>query len=94
MLGMAAVEVSTLDQVYGITRTGMTMSKSGQKVQISYVPGGPRHRRAVNRKCAATSLSKSFSERSGALCRDECSHLSSAPLANSTPEPLNPPTPL
>jgi len=39
-LAVVAVEVSTLDQVYGMTRTGVTMSASGRgAVQLSYVPG-------------------------------------------------------
>lgn len=35
----AAVEVSTLDQVYGLTATGKTMKKDGTVVMKSYVPG-------------------------------------------------------
>ena len=35
----SAVEVSTLDQVYGLTATGKTMKPNGQVVLKSYVPG-------------------------------------------------------
>uniref|UniRef100_A0A6T8B3J7 Chlorophyll a-b binding protein, chloroplastic n=1 Tax=Prymnesium polylepis TaxID=72548 RepID=A0A6T8B3J7_9EUKA len=39
-LGMIAIEVSTLDQVYGLTSTGKTMSSDGRGVVLkSYVPG-------------------------------------------------------
>lgn len=39
-IGMVAIEVSTLDQVYGLTSTGKTMSKDGRTmVMKSYVPG-------------------------------------------------------
>ncbi|KAL1508711.1 hypothetical protein AB1Y20_004806 [Prymnesium parvum] len=37
---MVAIEVSTLDQVYGLTSTGKTMSSDGQTIVMkSYVPG-------------------------------------------------------
>jgi len=36
---ISAVEVSTLDQVYGMTSTGVTMKKDGNVVMKSYVPG-------------------------------------------------------
>ena len=38
-LAVAAVEVSTLDQVYGLTATGKTMKPDGRVVLKSYVPG-------------------------------------------------------
>ena len=39
-IGATAVELTTLDQVYGLTATGKTMSKDGQGlVMKSYVPG-------------------------------------------------------
>jgi len=38
-LAISAVEVSTLDQVYGMTATGKTMKKDGSIVMKSYVPG-------------------------------------------------------
>jgi len=38
-LAISAVEVSTLDQVYGMTVTGKTMKKDGTMVMKSYVPG-------------------------------------------------------
>ena len=38
-LAISAVEVSTLDQVYGMTATGPTMKKDGSVVMKSYVPG-------------------------------------------------------
>jgi len=38
-VGAAYIEVSTLDQVYGLTATGKTMKPNGQVVMKSYVPG-------------------------------------------------------
>ena len=38
-LAISAVEVSTLDQVYGLTATGATMKKDGRVVMKSYTPG-------------------------------------------------------
>ena len=38
-LAISAVECSTLDQVYGMTATGMTMKKDGRVVMKSYTPG-------------------------------------------------------
>jgi len=38
-LAIAAVEVSTLDQVYGLTATGVTMKPDGRVVLKSYVAG-------------------------------------------------------
>lgn len=38
-LGAAYIEVSTLDQVYGMTATGKTMKPDGTLVMKSYVPG-------------------------------------------------------
>ena len=38
-LAISAVEVSTLDQVYGLTATGKTMKADGRVVVKSYVPG-------------------------------------------------------
>jgi light-harvesting complex II chlorophyll a/b binding protein 4 len=36
---IAAIEVATLDQVNGLTRTGLTMKKDGRLVVKSYTPG-------------------------------------------------------
>lgn len=38
-LAISAVEVRTLDQVYGLTATGKTMKPNGQVVMKTYVPG-------------------------------------------------------
>ena len=38
-LGMIAVELKTLDQVYGLTSTGKTINSKGDLVMKSYVPG-------------------------------------------------------
>jgi len=38
-LAISAIEISTLDQVYGLTATGKTMKPNGQIVVKSYVPG-------------------------------------------------------
>ena len=38
-LGMIAVELKTLDQVYGLTSTGKTINANGDLVMKSYVPG-------------------------------------------------------
>jgi len=39
LLIASAVEIKTLDQVYGLTATGLTMKKDGRVVMKSYVPG-------------------------------------------------------
>jgi light-harvesting complex II chlorophyll a/b binding protein 4 len=36
---ISAVEIATLDQVHGLTATGMTMKKDGRVVMKSYTPG-------------------------------------------------------
>lgn len=38
-LGASAVECSTLDQVHGMTATGLTLNSEGRPVVKSYVPG-------------------------------------------------------
>ena len=38
-ISISAVECATLDQVYGLTPTGMTMKSNGRVVMKSYVPG-------------------------------------------------------
>jgi len=38
-LAASAVEMRTLDQVYGLTSTGKTMKKNGQIVMKTYTPG-------------------------------------------------------
>merc|ERR1719359_605563 len=38
-LVISAVEISTLDQVHGLTATGMTMKPDGRMVMKSYTPG-------------------------------------------------------